>query len=545
MIRGGYSIATVREGFNVFTQIWGSNPGLSVSTSVSNATFPTNFGPAGSVQFSDPTLPSRAPSLPPSLAGVQLYDFDPHLKMGYVQSWNIGLQRELSHNTVVEFRYTGNHGTDLWRLLNLNETNVFENGFLADFQAAQNNLTVARNTPAGSVAGASTGPTSINFGNQGLAGQKALSIIPIALGSSSDTTTANNLVYNQVGTLAAAIDSNSTRMNNLTKAGFPVNFFQVNPATLGSQVYLLGNTGSSYYDAGQVEVRRRLAAGLQVDGSYVFSKALAVGATNSSIDNQTALTDRNLHLDKGPSPFDIRNALKFNSIYELPFGSGKRMLANFRNPVGRTLISGWQLAGVLRLQSGTPMQLASYATVNQNANAGVLLHNITLKQLQSEMGVYKTGYAGPNGGIVYYLPPPAASVAAAGGTASLNSSNNTSLITNTQAAFGVNGLQYTQVDPNAPYIGPAAAGQFGCNCFLYLPWQRHFDVSLTKHTLIKERYDLEIRVQALDVLNMTNFLPGANTTSSTFGQITSAYRDISGTVDPGSRIFEFVVRVNF
>ena len=545
VIRAGYAIATVREGFNVFTQIWGSNPGLSVSTSVSNSTFPTNFGAAGSVQFSDPTLPSRPPSLPPSLAGVSLYDFDPHLRMGYVQSWNIGIQRELTRNTVMEVRYTGNHGTDLWRLLNLNETNIYENGFLQDFLAAQSNLLIARNTPAGSVTGASTGPTSINFGNQGLPGQKNLSIIPTAIGSSSDTTTANNLIYNQAGTLAAAIDGNATRMGNLTKAGFPVNFFQVNPATAGSSVFLLTNQGSSYYDAGQIEVRRRMAVGLQVDGSYVFSKALAVGATNSSIDNLTALTIRNLALDKAPEPFDIRHALKFNSIYEFPFGAGKHFLGNVHNPVVRGLISGWQLAEVVRLQSGTPLGLASYATTTQNANAGVILHNITLKQLQSEMGIYKTGYSGPNGGIVYYLPPPPASVAAAGGTATLNSSNNTSIITNTQAAFGVNGLQYTQVDPSAPYIGPAPAGQFGCNCFLYLPWQRHFDVSLTKHTRIKERYDLEFRAQALDVLNMTNFLPGANTTSSTFGQVTSAYRDISGTVDPGSRIIEFVLRLNF
>ena len=35
--------------------------------------------------------------------------------MGYVQSWNFGFQRELDRNTVVDFRYTGNHGTDLWR----------------------------------------------------------------------------------------------------------------------------------------------------------------------------------------------------------------------------------------------------------------------------------------------------------------------------------------------------------------------------------------------------------------------------------------------
>jgi len=47
------------------------------------------------------------------------------------------------------------------------------------------------------------------------------------------------------------------------------------------------------------------------------------------------------------------------------------------------------------------------------------------------------------------------------------------------------------------------------------------------------------------VLNLTNFLPGGGNTSSTFGQTTSAYRDISGTVDPGSRIVEFLVRLNF
>ena len=548
VFRAGYNIATVREGFNVFTSIWGSNPGLSVSTSVSNATFPQFFGAAGSVQFSDPTLPSRPPSLPPTLAGVQLFDFDPHLRMGYVQSWNVGIQRELSRNTVMEVRYTGNHGTDLWRLLNLNETNIYENGFLTDFLNAQNNLLIARATPAGSVTGASTGPTSINFGNQGLPGQKNLTIIPVALGTSSDTTTANNLIYNQAGTVAVNIDGNTTRMNNLIKAGFPVNMFQVNPATAGSSVFLLNNTGSSYYDAAQFEVRRRLAAGLQVDANYTFAKALAIGATNSSTDNQTALTIRNLALDKGPEPFDIRNAIKINWIYELPFGAGKPLLGNLHG-FGKTMLSGWQLAGVTRLQSGTPVQLASYATTTQNTNGGVILHNITLSQLQSEVGIYKTGYAGPNGGIIYYLPPPTASVAAPGGTAGLNSSNNTSLITNTQAAFGVNGLNYTQVDPNAPYIGPAPAGQFGCNCFLYLPWQRHFDLSLVKHTKIKERFDLEFRVQALDVLNMTNFLPlsstSQNTTGNSFGQVTSAYRDISGTVDPGSRIIEFVLRLNF
>jgi len=113
------------------------------------------------------------------------------------------------------------------------------------------------------------------------------------------------------------------------------------------------------------------------------------------------------------------------------------------------------------------------------------------------------------------------------------------------AAFNVGGLTPAQVNPNAPYISPAPAGQLGWEGYLYLPWQHHFDASISKHTRIGEKVDLLISARALNVLNVTNFLPGANTTSSSFGQITSAYRDISGTVDPGGRILEFQARVNF
>ena len=168
----------------------------------------------------------------------------------------------------------------------------------------------------------------------------------------------------------------------------------------------------------------------------------------------------------------------------------------------------------------------------------MVLHNVTLPQLQSMMGVYKSNIVGSTGPIVYYLPPPSQ-------LTGLNSSNNNSIITNTMAAFNVGGLSPAQLNPGAPYIGPAPAGQLGGEMFLYLPWQRHFDLSLTKNMKITERVSLMIAAHALDVLNMTNFLPGGNTTQSTFGQITGAYRDISGTVDPGARILEFIARVTF
>ncbi len=181
------------------------------------------------------------------------------------------------------------------------------------------------------------------------------------------------------------------------------------------------------------------------------------------------------------------------------------------------------MAGTTRIQSGQPSKFTSGRdTINGN-ESGVVLHNITQAQLQSEVGVYKT--TGSNGvGILYDLP--------------------ISLIHNTEAAFNNGGFT---LDPNAPYIGPPTApGQLGYFDYLRGPWQKHLDVSLVKKTRIKESINCEFRAQALNVMNITNFYLGSQSASSTsFGQITSAYRDTSNAVDPGGRILEFVVRVNF
>ncbi|HLK65541.1 MAG TPA: carboxypeptidase regulatory-like domain-containing protein [Bryobacteraceae bacterium] len=540
VLRGGYAIATVREGMNVYQSLFAQNQGITIDASVSPTTYPANFGPGGSVNFSDPTLPSRISSLPttpsypiPASFTTSVNGFDPNLKTGYVQSWNLSYQRELDRNTVLEIRYNGNHGTDLWRQIGLNEVNIFENGFLSEFQTAQNNLAIARG-------GNITNATTNNYGNQGLPGQKNIPILQTAIGNTTDTTTATNLMLGAAGTVANSIATNAARMASLTAAGYPANFFVVNPTVAGGGSYALTNSGATYYNAGVVEVRRRLSSGIQLQGSYTFAKALGNGATASSSDFSTPTTLRNRGLDKVPEAFDIRNAIKINSIYELPFGPGKRF--NSSNVVARKIMEGWQIAGVARFQSGTPLFFSGLGTFNNNGatGQGVILHNITQSQIQSMVGIYKTSLPGPNGGIIYYLPPPSTT-----STSGLNSSNNTNLLYNTQAAFNVNGLTPAQVNPNAPYIGPAPAGQLGDEIYFYLPWQRHFDVNLQKTTRIKEGVNLQIRVSALDVLNLTNFLPGSGNTSSTFGQVTSAYRDISGTVDPGARIIEWLVRVNF
>jgi hypothetical protein len=541
VFRMGYSIATVREGMSVYQSLFGSNQGLTIDDSVSPSTYPAVFGTAGSVNFSDTTLPSRTStlSLTPSYPiaacfTCSLNGFDPNLKMGYVQSWNFSLQREIDKNTVLDIRYTGNHGTKLWRQLNLNEVNIFESGFLQQFQIAQKNLTIAR---GGNIANQTTN----NFGDQGLPGQQPIPMIQTALGTTTDATTATYLMLGQAGTSANSIATNQTRLNALIAAGYPANLFQVNPTVAGGGSYVLTNDGASYYNALQLELRRRISHGITFQASYVYSKAEANGATASSSDSSTPTTLRNLGNDRIVEPFDIRNAIKINSIYELPFGPGRAYGSNVHNIVARKLMEGWQISGVMRLQSGTPLFLNGLGTFDQTTSAtGVVLHNITAQQLQSEVGVYKTSIPGANGGDVFYLPPPT-SLNATGVT----SANNTNIITNTMAAFNEGGFTPAQVDPNAPYISPAPAGQLGWQGELYLPWQKHVDFSIQKNTKIGEKVTLQIAAHLLDALNITNFLPTASTNSASFGQTTAAYRDISGTVDPGARIIEFLVRVNF
>ena len=136
-------------------------------------------------------------------------DFDPNLKMGYVQSWNIGYQRELTRDTVLEVRYTGNHGVHEWRQVNLNEVNIFENGFLNEEMIAQNNLAIANGVTVGQLPFIAT-LKSNNFGNAGLPGQQNLKILPIALGTAccTDTTTATSLARNSLGAVANSIATN-------------------------------------------------------------------------------------------------------------------------------------------------------------------------------------------------------------------------------------------------------------------------------------------------------------------------------------------------
>jgi hypothetical protein len=539
VLRVGYGISTVREGQNLFIGLWGANQGLTQTASVSPTSTPADFGAAGSVLFRNP-LPTKSGLLAspvyPIAAGftTALNDFQPNMALGYVQSWNIGLQRELGRNMVMEIRYTGNHGVHLWRQYNLDEVNIFENGFLNEFMIATNNLRIARGGNLNNTAGGN------NWGNQGLPGQLPVPILQTAIGNTTDATIASQILTGQAGAAASGIALNAGRIANLTAATSkacnggpcPINLFVVNPTVASGGSFVETNDGSSYYDAMQLELNRRLSHGLQVQANYVWSKSLANGPTNSSTSVSQPTTLRNLAIDKVPTSFDFRHAFKANWTYEMPFGPGRRLLSG-GNPIVRKALEGWQMSGVVRVQSGAPFFLNGLQTFdNSNSTTfadGVVLHNMTADDLQHMVNINKT--TGTDGkGIVYFLPQ--------------------SLINNTLAAFNMGGFTPAQLDPNAPYIGPAPAGQLGWRGFIHQNWNRFFDASIVKRTRIRESMNLEFRATALNIFNLTNFGVGASGTNynnigSSFGQVSGAYRDISGTVEPGGRILEFMLRFNF
>jgi hypothetical protein len=445
--------------------------------------------------------------------GSSINDYNPSLKSRYVESWNIGLQRSITPDTVLEVRYVANKSARAWASLNLNEVNIVENQFLNQFQIAQNNLAVANGVSVPQLAALNT-LTSTNFFSAGLPGQQAVPILSTALANASNSTLANYVAQGQAGAFANSIAGNTAQMARLVGANYPANLFEVNPATGGSAANLETNQGGSTYNSMQVELRRRMAKGLTAGASYAWSHSLADGNI-LSLRNRAGVTY--------PSAFDQRHTIKLNWVYELPWGPGRAFLPSPGNPILRKAVEGWQVSGIMRLQTGTPSELLSGRQTFNTTDAGVVLHNITTNQLQSMMNIQKQG-----NGIVDFLPQ--------------------SLITNTLAAFQ---LVPTALNPNAPYIGPAnTAGQLGNQVFLYGPWFQTWDVSLAKRTRINEKQSIEFRIQALNIFNHPNFFlvpnsSGNITMNNLFGQTQNAYNDINSTNDPGSRILDFQLRYSF
>ncbi len=112
-------------------------------------------------------------------------------------------------------------------------------------------------------------------------------------------------------------------------------------------------SGSSQYDSLQVQLERRFTRGFQFIGSYTFSRTLDNG---EGAFDRTAGGDVNYIEPFSKSRLDFPHVFSFSSVYELPFGRGRRFGSNIPKIVD-ILVGGLQLNGIYRLQSGQPFDV--------------------------------------------------------------------------------------------------------------------------------------------------------------------------------------------
>jgi Carboxypeptidase regulatory-like domain len=569
VIRAGYSRAFNREGVGVFTAVTGSNPGGTLTT---NRNLTLGNLPVGTYLRQGPFAPPSFPESPvypnTGLVTDSVNAFLPDLKVGHIDSWTVGVQRELTSDTVLEVRYIGNRGRDLWRQYDLNELNIIENGVFDEWKLAQANL--LSNIACANTAGCTGGGVHFRFRGPGtgtfplpislayFTGLSSSALNPNLASSYTAANTANfanSTYYNTMNPLnptpltfganlsSTAFDSRRTCTGTGCTPLFPYNHFLVNAGKRGGS-YIVDNSGETSYDALTIELRRRLSKGLLIQSSYTFGKALAnMYASSSSVyDQPTTIRDPNLR--KGVTPFDITHSFKANFIYELPVGRGQKFLGGSSGLVNGFL-GGWGFNGNIRIQSGNPYSLGNVQLVGMDK-----------KELQDAVGVYRD----PDG-FIYVLPKDIRDNTVKANLVGIS----------TTAPFGPN---YTQGPPSGRFIAPAGFGNCqqsfgytpslttpttggGCgfaNLVLKGPSFFRSDLSIVKKVRFSERLNLEMRGEFLNAFNNINFLVGSagndvntltNFTSSAFGRMTAAYQDISTTNDPGGRLVQLVLRLNF
>ena len=250
-----------------------------------------------------------------------------------------------------------------------------------------------------------------------------------------------------------------------------------------STVQAIRYNGTSSYDSLQTKLERRFSGGLSLLTTYVWSRArdnspgnFCGGGTGPSTCGFS--NPLRPELDEGPSDFDVPHRFNFSSVWDIPIGRGRRYASGASRGVD-VLIGGWQLNTNVTIQSGPPFSIFANgvrADISSTLGAGC-------KTFQGKIFCAATT-------LVFAGDPPSG------------------------PKFG-----------NSPRNGFRGAGQ------------EYFDASLFKNIHVKERLNLQLRLQAYNVFNHLNgYRPVNNITGANFGRDTSEQR---------RRQLEFGLRVIF
>jgi Carboxypeptidase regulatory-like domain/TonB-dependent Receptor Plug Domain len=233
-------------------------------------------------------------------------------------------------------------------------------------------------------------------------------------------------------------------------------------ANFGGPFFLTTNSGTSNYNALQVQFRRPVTSGLQALANYTWSHSIDNDSNDFfSVVSRQVISAQN---DRASSDFDVRHNIVGALTYNLP---------NLKNhgAIG-ALARSWALSGVVQARTGFPINVVSSSIQIPGVTAQTSLR----PDLVPGVPVWLRGSQYPGGRALN----PAAFDSA------------------TPAADGRQGD-----------LGRNAISGFGMT---------QVDISLTRRFNLTERWNIEFRTDAFNVLNHPNFAnPGSNLSFSTFG----------------------------
>ncbi|MBV9085731.1 MAG: TonB-dependent receptor, partial [Acidobacteriaceae bacterium] len=132
---------------------------------------------------------------------------------------------------------------------------------------------------------------------------------------------------------------------------------------VGNQVVMDSSNGNNFYNALNLRAEKRIGNGLNFLINYTWSKNLeSNGSGGNTAFTQSGGTTNpldswNLKKEKSYAPLDVAHVFVASAGYELPFGSSKRYLN--RPGFANAILGGWQLNGIVTLESGFPTDIRS------------------------------------------------------------------------------------------------------------------------------------------------------------------------------------------
>jgi hypothetical protein len=251
----------------------------------------------------------------------------------------------------------------------------------------------------------------------------------------------------------------------------------------GSQPFTYeSSAGNSVFHAGSIRFRKRLAKGIGLGATYIYSKSIDDASSIGGGGVVVAQNPFDIAADRGLSSFDQRHKFTGNWIYDLPFGENRRFL---QKGFVSHILAGWQWSGNFTVASGLPF---------------------TVRVLGGTLDIQR----GVSGSLRANVVP----------GESVSVSNPTTKEWFNTAAFCQPGTTLSNPSATCVNASDTTFGDAGRN-ILEGPGQVTLDMSLNKTIQIKEYRSLDLRITANNVFNYVNFSSlGTTVNSITFGEVT-------------------------